>query len=90
MSPTLSAVAVAWTVAALGTDFTGFVWQSSVKIVSRGVESRCSALSAEDVQVVPHGFLIVSRDEFVAHEQALPSSQRGYWRVSRPCALSRK
>src|SRR5437899_66049 len=79
MSPTLSAVAVASTVVALGTDVTGLVWQSAIKIVSRGVEARCSALSVEDVQVVPHGFLIVSRDEFVPQEQALPSSQRGYW-----------
>ena len=75
MSPALSIVAVASTLAALGTGLSGVVWRGAVK----NSEPRCSVLAVSDVQVVPHGFVIAPLDEFVPQEQALQSSLGGYW-----------
>lgn len=42
-------------------------------------ERDCAEVPAEDVQVVPGGYLIKSINEFIPHREALPSPG-GYWR----------
>jgi hypothetical protein len=43
-------------------------------------ERDCFEVPADDVAIVPHGYMIKSRNEFVPHAEAQPSPDGHYWR----------
>jgi hypothetical protein len=45
-------------------------------------EKDCAELAAGDVDVVPHGYLVKSINEFVPYEEAQPSPDGHYWRCA--------
>jgi hypothetical protein len=42
-------------------------------------QSQCAEIAASEVKILPHGFLITTRDEFVPQDATLPSRDGRYW-----------
>lgn len=61
-----------------GYFFSDLVRQSAVHPSTEATGPQCDELDSDDVQVVPHGFLLRSRDEFIAQDDVLPSRRDRY------------
>jgi hypothetical protein len=54
-------------------------------IASHGIGAgrpSCTEIAEADVAILPHGFLLVTVDEFVPQEEVAPSSDGRFWRCA--------
>jgi hypothetical protein len=72
-------VAAVLPLAAIAHGSVGWILPGERGTAASQSEGQCAEIAASEVKILPHGFLISDRDEFVPQDATLPSRDGRYW-----------